>query len=305
MNIMIKADRIRILREAAKPKKLSQDGLAKLARIGKRQIQRIEQNDGDLQIRQNTLERLAKALRVDPRVITGEHPLPNHASLADHGSSLSSTTTVRLTAMLQLQFDLVEEIYGAKFQDLMQLAPTLFVLIAEQSLAWRVKMLESKGQRLEEFALLRGKGESGDKFFECAEELWGDLSQEAQSIASNDVFGDCIESQDPWGPNPFALFLQQELSSKNLRGKLDCDSGAVEHGAWTYFEGHHVPILEVCDNHLNYLAGYTPEAIQALRTGVVSIKSIPQELRDRSKTVDRVQWIIERANSSSNKGGEA
>lgn len=52
MNIVIKAERVRLLRES---KKMSQAALANATRLGKRQIQRIEQHEGELPDRKSVV----------------------------------------------------------------------------------------------------------------------------------------------------------------------------------------------------------------------------------------------------------
>lgn len=263
MNITIKADRIRSLRETAFPQKLSQERLAKLARLGKRQIQRIEQHTGDLQIRKTTLDRLAKALRVDQGVLTGEKPMPAAMGASPLTAAATQTVTVRLPAPLKLQFDLVEQTYGASFQDLVSFAPALFVLLAERSLLWREKNPQS----------------------------WDDID----SVADRDVFGDRLEDLDRWNANPLVKFLHQEMAGQNWQGVLEFDRHMRWNDMCNYFDGQHIPVMEVCGHRLEYIAGHVEEVIHALKTGAVSIKAIPAELMSTSKTAERVQWIKEQA----------
>ncbi len=264
MNITIKANRIRILREASRPKKLSQEGLAKLAKLGKRQIQRIEQNNGDLQIREVTLDRLSKALQVEQGVLTGEKPMPADLGGSANFAAAIQTVTVRLPAHLKLQFDLVEQTYGASFQDLVSFAPALFVHLAERSLVWREKHDEHH---------------------------W----DSAESVDTCDVFGDLLNDIEPWEANPLVRFFYQEVASQNLKGMIDFDRLMRWFNRCTYYEGHHVPVMEVCGHRLDFIAGHVEEAIHALKTGAVSIKAIPAELTSSSKTIERVHWIKEQA----------
>ena len=114
MNIVIKAERVKLLRES---KKMSQAALANATRLGKRQIQRIEQHEGELPVRENTLNKLAKGLRVNPRVLTGEELMPE-STVSDHigVSAQSSVKTIKLSPHVQLQYDLIKEVVFPPFR---------------------------------------------------------------------------------------------------------------------------------------------------------------------------------------------
>ena len=58
-------------------KRLSRRELAANAKVSERQLARIEASEGTAQVRNHTLQRLARALDVTPQVLNGEAPLPD------------------------------------------------------------------------------------------------------------------------------------------------------------------------------------------------------------------------------------
>ena len=293
--ITIKAERIKTLREQ---RSISQAKLASLSQVGKRQIQRLEQQEGDIDIREETLKRLCKGLRVDRDVLTGEKPLPSTDLPKERG--VSSERNIKLNPQIQLQFDLIQKVYGASFEDVVNIAPILFTLIAERSLDWREKQQQKKLKQVTDLLELSRNFPQLGKTIGAPSEEWEDYlsgygSKEASSIKSKDVFGDqLLEDADPWWENPLVQYLKEELSHSSWKGKVDpVEMEGAPMGVCDYIEGFHVPVMKVLDSELERITGFVPDAMFALQMGRVRIEDIPPELQGSEKTFQRAQWITQ------------
>ncbi len=296
MNIVIKAERVRLLRES---KKMSQAALANATRLGKRQIQRIEQHEGELPVRENTLNKLAKGLRVNPRVLTGEELMPE-STVSDHigVSAQSSVKTIKLSPHVQLQYDLIKEVYGGTFEDLVSLAPILFTQLAEQSLAWREKEFNDKVKRTAEIIDFGRRFPKFGKLVGDTSEEWGGFlsgegSAEYDSIATRDVFGEqLIEDCDPGWDRPYVQYLKSTLDGAQWSGKVEfVQMEGAPHGTSEYLDGFRVPYTRICNSDLQQITGCLPDALFALEMGLVRIDDIPPELMGAEKTPERSTWI--------------
>ena len=128
--------RLRSLREK---KKLSRLQLEKQSGVTERTIQRLERDPHPS--RKNTLNRLAKALGVEPGVLTGELPLPEF----DKASALDPERVqigAQVVPKVRLAFDLIKRRYGVSATEIINMAPLFFALLAEGSLAWRREKIE-------------------------------------------------------------------------------------------------------------------------------------------------------------------
>ena len=89
---MIDPERLKALR---KDRNLSRDRLADEARVSSRQIARIEGATENVAARTTTIERLARALKVDPNVLSGAAPLPPDVDGSTLGESLIDPSRLR------------------------------------------------------------------------------------------------------------------------------------------------------------------------------------------------------------------
>ena len=125
---------------------ISQKNLAKLAKLSQRQLVRIEKSES--KARNKTIKSLAKALRVDQGVLTGDLPIPQN--LTDVGrkgyatnSDEQATISVKVSYDIRNWYDLVRHFYGVSMSDLVRVAPLLLVLLAEGSKKWQDQQNES------------------------------------------------------------------------------------------------------------------------------------------------------------------
>ena len=153
----VDSDRLRTIRQR---KKLSRPDLERASGITVRTIQRLE-NDPDecKSTREDTVMRLAKALEVEPGVLTGELPVPEPGE-----SPASEPDPVRIGAQIppkaRLAYDLIKRRYGVNATDVITMAPLFFTLLAAGSLAWRREKSEEAWEAfLRTWRTLKGTGE--------------------------------------------------------------------------------------------------------------------------------------------------
>jgi transcriptional regulator with XRE-family HTH domain len=306
MNYKIEPTRLRELRtNPANGRKLSQEALAKLAKIAKRQIQRIERSNGPVSVRQLTLTRLAAALKVEIETLSGEAEMPTETSRPN----ISSKTSVNIDSNVLLNFDLLEKTYGASFENVINIAPALFAIHAELSLRWRTKRFK---KRVKDFFKMHTLMETfpelqqviGNPSEEISEYLMGEETEEEVSIKHQDVYGDELDFyEEPYGKdyeNPFAEYLRVYIEEKNLgeTALLRTWGSGLPVGLSNYLPDGKTPINEVCKKTLSEIAANNPEAISALRAGATRIKSIPIELLANNKSIERGLWIANQAQAS-------
>ena len=153
--------------------------------------------------RRRTLEALAQALRVDPDVLTGEAPMPEEVNGGrTYGPARPMLTRIFPPAHNALA--LVSWRYGVSRARIVELAPLLFVLAAEGSLAQRRRAMMARSRKA------TADGLSG----EAKDTMEAELATERDSIAARDILGERAPPRAGDGlafwDNPFAEFLRTE-----------------------------------------------------------------------------------------------
>ena len=280
------------LKAARKRLRYSQQELAKKAGISRRHVARIESSDEPVDAKPRTLSGLSAALKVKPAELSGELPSITETPAR---SAAEGRMAVRMDPQTRLAYDLVERRYGPKARDVIDLAPLLFVLIAEGCLAWRRQNLEKAGTALE---TLNDLGEdNGQLYFTryTVDVDWG-WTAEQQSIDAADLLGDLIRTDDQfrqfneddlYAVTPFADFLRKvadELAvpERVCFGSSDLPSDKVAWGS--------EPFL-VCKGDLEELSGGSRLARWALELGDIRISEIPEELLSEGDKDRRIAWI--------------
>ena len=166
--------RLRSLREE---KDLTRLQLAKQSGITEKTVQRLELEKEPQPSRKKTLERLAKALDVEPGVLTGELPPPKSDVVSTSNSSKNQRIVLtgelpppksdkapaydpervqigaQVAPKVRLAYDLLKRRYGVSATEIISMAPLFFALLAEKSLADRrekLKELKEGIDRLEQ-----------------------------------------------------------------------------------------------------------------------------------------------------------
>lgn len=299
MNVQVLVDRLKELRRRSGK---SQEWVSRRARINKRHLQRIEGCKEDaISVRLGTVQALAKALNIDPQVLTGERDLPFDTSGGARPEDAREVrqTTIRLDPQSTLNYDLIERRYGLNLQEVVNIAPLLFVIHAEQSLRRRKQLNKERLQSMEQVMQLsevfpKLKALIGYPDFDERFEDSDEYLSEHSSILANDIFGQRVwdECPDDGSPNPFVAHLDAVLAEMDTPSLANISRfEGIPFDAVMYFPGNRVPEHEICRSDLLEITGSDPDAIMTLKFGAVRIRDIPEELLGPDKLVERVTWL--------------
>jgi transcriptional regulator with XRE-family HTH domain len=269
------AERLKRLREA---RGLTQGQLAKKARgVNPRTISRLE--NGECSPHRRTIERLAKALEVDPEVLTGERPMPpGIGQPSAPAEDVSYQLNVRLPAPIRNAYELAARRYGVSVSKIAQLAPLLFVIVAEASLKLRGDKLDACSAKHKELEEAASQMPYLDLDIGLYEDNLMEFVAEEDSIAAKDVFGRwLLKATPPEGANPFVTSL------KTLAEQYTGDEAAVNAvgpGSTDY---------RVCRSAAVKLAGGDEALADSILNGEVPIHQIPRGLSPEQ----RIAWMRE------------
>ncbi len=280
----VDSDRLRTLRQR---KKLSRPDLERVSGITVRTIQRLENEpDKCRKTREDTVNELAKALDVEPGVLTGELPLPEPDE-----APASEPDPVRIGAQIapkvRLAYDLIKRRYGVNATDVITMAPLFFALLAEGSLTWR----REKSQLADDgFDLLLKSGIAHDVLDEP-------FRNEDESIDKADIFGEHLfnnefgpEPFDPSIENPFANYLCKLSDDLEIHpGVVNVDKGGLSFGSPAEF-----PDYNIWNDEIERITNGSAAAKRALETGFTRLLDIPEELMAEDKDAERQQWLENR-----------
>ena len=278
----INPDRLRTVREK---KGFTRPQLEKRSGITVRTIQRLEQEPHRSQkTREDTLNRLAKALSVEPGVLTGDLPLPEF----DKSPVSDPAPKVRLA------YDLIKRRYGVSRTEIINMAPLFFALLAEDSLAQRRKKLKEADEAISQLDDLRN--EVGHWIFlDATTVAWNASSAEEDSIAGADIFGEHLfdspsglpdEPFDPDKDNPFVHYLRKLANKPTIRSVVNVDGGVLNIASDFKF-----PHYEICSEELNHITNGSEDAKRTLETGCARIAEIPEKLMAEDAGEERAKWL--------------
>ena len=293
---MLHSSRLYDLRKA---KNLSRDGLSRLSKVSVRTIQRLESpGEGNNNPHGNTLNRLAKALQVEPGVLTGDLPLPDSGN-APASEPRRVQVSAEIAPKARLAYDLVKRRYGVSATEIINMAPLFFALLAEGSLALRREKLEEAGEAIRRLDQM--SDEVGHWIFGGATTVALNADTlEGESIAKADLFGEHLLSDahdtltdEPFDPavgNPFACYLSRLAADLDERSVIDIQDRALSYGTpWPKF-----PDYDLCNGHLDGVTNGSVDARRALETGYVRLSDIPDELLGKDAGEERSAWLEER-----------
>jgi hypothetical protein len=299
MQFLISPSRLRTLR---KQDKLTVTGLYKRLKKYKRPvstktISKIEADKNETRIvRQNILSNLAYGLRVNPKVLSGEEPLP-----AKHAPS--DRVKLQIDAVTRLNYDLIERRYDVSIEDIVNIAPVLFIKAAQESLAKQKRTLEEEVLEVTN-KVGRMLGEPEPQSLDTVEQAIIDVvddeeccfSSRMEAIRNNDLFDASVPYDESGGydpfyeHNPFAYYIQELCASDIGRNMADIDDDP-HLSVFSFFSGSGIPINRVCNEDLDKITLGSVEAGQALSSGAVRIKDIPEEYWEPRQAGNRVAWL--------------
>ena len=286
------------LKELRKRKGLSRTQLADKMedkddkeKVSLRQIARLESEaSAGSKARDRTVNNLAKALGVEPGVLTGEMPLPSAPPHREDGRSRQVSAWVQ--PEVGLAYTLIKRRYGVSLTTLINAAPLMFVLLAEGSFVWRREKLEEVEEATERLE------NSGSRHLLSTHVGAGRADQgtwvERYSIESRDLFGESVfkdlleQGYDVGGTNPFAEYLRDLAAKIDDRDIVDveADGSIGDRGALKNF-----PEFTICNGDVDRFAGGSERLILALRIGFLRADHIPEELLTDDAAERRQQWL--------------
>ena len=284
--------RVRSLRDS---RNLSRDKLASKSGVSARQIARIEGQDTPAALRPPTLASLARALDVESAVLTGEKPLPLSLPQAD-GVRLS----VQMGSATRLDYDLVSRRYSVTAKQVIDLAPLMFAMLAEGSLAWRREKLKQVDQALSDLRNL-AREHSQLYFASLQVDIDTGCGIEERSIAQADVLGDLARDEDnelgdflAGEATPFADYMRKlasDIDQPDIISFEDSDNSLV---LGYRHEIYGVEPFRLCSKGVDEITGNSKYAQWALLSGNARISDIPQELMSEEAKDQRVEWLEDR-----------
>ena len=284
-----------VLQRLRKAKRWSQEELAEKTRsdgqpkIDKQTISRLERGER-AKTRSRTIRQLARALSVDPAVLTGDGPTPNISrdrSALDTRSQLN----VRVATAPRNALNLVAWRYRVEPSQIVELAPFLFVWAAEESLRRRQERLSTLDRTLDETKALGAQLchlSPQINIFSYADDA---IAAEQSSINERDLFGSSIKLDligvgpdfDTDIQNPFAMFLRELVSSLGNVATFDKWSGS-----WS-------PAYRVCSEEAAALVGGDRDRADEILRGLVALNEMPKEIRKPEMAEERTEWVRAKA----------
>ena len=272
------------LKAARKRRGLSQQQLADTLRCTKDTVSRWERGAAS-RVRSHLRERLPEALRVTWEQLTKP---------ADHSANLLGGPTVKVSigerARAALQLTAVR--YEIHPREILELAPLLFVILAERSLLARNRRFEELRATLEEAEqrLVDNCGHLGG--IVAARSTFADnqLEAEERSLSKRDVFGRTIEYQN-WkegDEGPFLHFVRDVVKDlpKDAVGPIESDHGDM------------ISRYRIADDTLRDCTGISEEEAQGeklldhIRSGLINLAECLRVKRDSDEAQYR-QWLSE------------
>ena len=278
----INPERLRKLRTT---QNLSRQRLSIQSGVSPRQLLRLEDDSAasQLRVRQKTIADLATALGIEPGVLTDELPMPEDLSAETSAEAGSVKVSVTLEPEVQLACDLIERRYRVPRKTIFNLAPLLFALIAEGSMAWRRKKLADAENAAERLSIMLPL---------VAEYARHGASLERGSIENTDLFRKEVGREaSHFGYNPLTMYLHELATQIDSPGAIQVHSKPLN---VTNAALANIPSYLVCKDELRQIVGRSEKAALALIYGHARLRDIPDELQGEDATEQRVRWLEEK-----------
>jgi transcriptional regulator with XRE-family HTH domain len=260
-------------------------------------ISNIEKHDGETYpVRENTLKSLSRALEVQPEVLSGEASLPAKRSPND-------PVIVQLDARTRLNYELIERRYKVSLNDIVNIAPVLFIKAAKESLARQKRVLEEEVlEQARNMSRLPGEPQPHsldtvpDGLLDAIDNDDDCFTHRMNAIIENDLFEQTVPYEDTGihhpgeEPNPFAYYLQ-DICASEIGHNMAYLNDEPYLSYYSYFSGGCIPINFVCEEDIEKITLGSSNARYALTTGTVRIKDIPDELWEPRRAGERVAWL--------------
>lgn len=274
-----------VLKRLRKERRWTQEQLATKAKLNKQTISRLERGSCNT-TRQTAVETLARVLRVEPAVLTGEASLPIEQEIRPTDPKIA--TTVRLEASLQNAIHLVARRYGVGEWQILDVAPFLFCWAAEASLRRRRQRVSDLERACEQARSLEAQIEHlSEPSSYCEEKLAAEKrSIEARDLFASDLYsdGDFIGGGDAYRlsgyDNPFAVFLTDLAADyEEILTFKCCNWGDTF-------------VYQVCIEEALKLVEGNRDRLHQIYTGWVALHEMPKELQESPwMEKERAEWV--------------
>jgi transcriptional regulator with XRE-family HTH domain len=275
--------------------RLTLQELADASKVDRQTIHRIETGARST-VRPRTVEKLAKALRCPIEDLQRDPGAASDVPSANFGLGSGGFPQIshRVDPSIKNAYWLVTERYGVSEADVVRLAPLLFTLVAEDSLATRRKRIDEWWEYLKKAneAACHLRHLPPGSVIATA---WGEEADgaEDESIAAKDIFGDRVNNDEnlSWRSlpedysagthNPFVAFLRDYAGRFAQVATVE----SIERGdaQYTLFE-----------DRLRELACDDDSLADALSWGTVALHDIPEDLLGPARRGDRLAWLRSR-----------
>jgi transcriptional regulator with XRE-family HTH domain len=268
--------------------RLSLADLARKARIDKQTLWRLTAGKVS-KARDHTIEQIAKALKVDPRVLTGEAAAPD-VSRDNEPPTPKDRLNVTICTETRNALHLTALRYNISQQQIVELAPFLFCWAAEASLRQRrdkIMQVERAYENLQN--LEQDLPHLPASNFTYAEVI----AVERQSIENRDLFAIWIQNGDTVLDGTFSRFSDMDNPLAMFLGNLAQTMGSVatfEECSWD-----ELPVYRVCSDEAADLVGGDKDRADDILNGYVSLSEMPREIRDFAMFEERADWVRTKA----------
>jgi len=260
---------------------LTQDQLAEKAKLTKDTISRLERGMQSGAGRAGLA--VAKALGVELDVLTGALPMPA-GSDADTPGWRTYPLAARVDGVVRNAYTLTAARYGVTAATIVDLAPLLFVLAAEQSLARRKRHLTELDAATDRVSELCGQFPHLPPAFMPAAVWDSHIAAEEKSIDARDIFAEQLEREptlqkgyEQAEQNPFVASLREEI--------LDPGDAKVDYVLLNDVN------YWVCLRDAKILADGDVELGEGILRGWVPLHEMPSALWKDAAKADRLAWL--------------
>lgn len=272
--------------ELRKSRGFSQSDLAMQSNVSRRQIARIE-TEPDANRRKTTIERLAKALKVESGVLTGELPTPeldiSVAAVSRGVGRDTESVSARVSPEVRLAYDLVSTCFGVSQSELVRMAPLLLAVLAAGSFEWRRKTAEEAQRIVDQLSDLVPSSASIDRhiyhhYLYLAYPVEDLASCAVESVKARDLLGigpsmeRAYDDYYPGSGRAFTDYLKRQAIEANCEDIVEPND--IEEDAYG-----NLPLnYRVLRGALNKVSGGSEEFREALEHGEVRVMDIPEVL---------------------------
>lgn len=277
-------------------KELARKASSPKHRISERTISRLRSGKEAGGVRLQNIVALANALDIKTGNLTGELP----ASDTDSPESPFVPETrwnVRLPTAIRNAYSLVEIRYGIPPARIVELAPIVFLLMAEQSLASRRQRLKEMRDAYAARQALAGQARHLSLNAAYDAVLDDIFAAEQSSIDQRDLFADALlddrrltsvefyEDYSEDEHNPFAAFLRS-LAAELVALEAPIEIDKVSRAQTEYKLGR---------EHALVLADGNEALAEGILDGSLPLHELPSELRRGDKKTARLEWLRQKA----------